>query len=180
MRTGRGRERPPGISRVGDRGFTLIEVLISALIVGIAAVGLALMYSTGNTWMVAMGDDRIALGLAEQKIEQLRARGFANVPVGSPATRPCPGAAPCYNETSAAWDAPLPAGNRAFTRLTCVQYVSDTDFNAPAYTGNVTTNLPCPAGAVTNTARITVVVIPAQREADPVRLQAWLTAAGPS
>lgn len=213
----------------GEAGVALLEVLITAVVVGIAAVGIALMFSFGSTWVVAKGDDRVALSLAQQKIEQLKAIPFQCVPVppfpnngaggpGNPGQtfslngvlvvptpqQPCP-AAPSYgvqvyNEptwtTVTASNAPAPS-NRSFTRLTCVQFVSETDFLVPAFAGSILTALPCNpffdtatptisctnlAGTcvTTNVKRITVIVRPTQQsQADtPVMLQAWRTPYG--
>src|SRR5438874_4120404 len=60
----------------GQEGFTLIEILAAAIILGIAVVGLTLLLSRGQAFIVAQGDTRIALYLTEQKIERLRALGF--------------------------------------------------------------------------------------------------------
>jgi type II secretory pathway pseudopilin PulG len=177
---------------VSNAGLGLLEVLVTTLVVGIAAVGIALMYSVGNTNVVAKGDNRVALGLAQQKIEQLRSLTFNCIPVSGPTAAVPSNPLPCtatqnYSE-GAAWvtatgvAAPAPS-DRAYARLTCVQYVDDLNFNSPAYAGGVA-GTPCPAFSLpllgpTNTKRITVIVTPAQREADPVILQAWITPVGP-
>jgi hypothetical protein len=177
----------------GEAGGMLLEVLITGVVLGIAAIGVAMMFSLGATWVTAKGDDRVGLWLAQQKIEQLRALTFKCVPVGGPGTAgqvfgpatTCT-ATNVYNEpqwaTTEGVQAPAPS-DRSFTRLTCVQYVSDTDFNSPAYTGG-TSGSPCPTVALpltgpTNTKRITVVVTPTQKEAQTTVLHAWLTAIGP-
>lgn len=171
----------------GESGTSILEVLVASVVLGISAVGIALMFSFGNTWVEAKGDDRVALSLAQQKIEQLRTLTFNCIPVTGPGTAGQtrgPNALPCtatqvYNEpawtTATGAAAPAPS-DRAFGRLTCVQYVSDTNFSSPAYTGG-STGSPCAAGAVTNTKRITVIVTPTQqRQADdPVILQAFIT-----
>ncbi|OGK78404.1 MAG: hypothetical protein A2X52_19820 [Candidatus Rokubacteria bacterium GWC2_70_16] len=174
-----------GARDCGQAGVALVEVLVTAVVVGIAVTGIALMFSLGNTWVVAKGDDRVALSLAQQKIEQLRGLTFNCIFLGGPAayTLPLPGctATQNYNEGGATWvgadgtTAPSPS-SRGFTRLTCVEYVTDTDVASPAYAGG-STGSPCVAGAATNVKRITVVVQPAQqREVDPpVTLQAWIT-----
>jgi type II secretory pathway pseudopilin PulG len=129
----------------GETGFSILEILVTGLVVGIAAVGVALMFANGGAWVVATGDERVATGLAQQKLEALRNLKYANLPVGNPTTKPCPDT-PCYNETPGQWDPPgTLAGSRGFQRLTCVQYVLDTDFGTPAYVGEPSTNLPCDA-----------------------------------
>lgn len=57
-------------------GIFILEVLVAALIVAIAAVGLSLMYSTGQALVQAQGANRVAVQLAQQRIEQVRAGGF--------------------------------------------------------------------------------------------------------
>lgn len=155
----RARELP----RLGDQtGMSLTEILIAALVVGIAAIGLALMYSRGNTYVFATGDDRIALGLAEQKIEQIRAAGFG-------------AANPGVVVTETVTTEMVPTGTatkkRTFTRMTCIQHVDPAvDINSPPYSSD------CPAGDVTKlTKRITVIITtPDQSQANPVTLQAWI------
>jgi len=209
-----------------QRGFSLLEVIVTAFVVGVAAVGIALMFSFGNTWVVAKGDNRVGLSLAQQKIEQLKAMPFQCVPVpplpgsgaGGPGTagqtfslngvavplpqQPCP-AAPTYTQvyneptwtTVTATNAPAPS-DRNFIRLTCVQFVSETDFSLPAFAGSALTGLPCDpyvdtststscttlggSCVTTNVKRVTVIVRPTQQiqADDPVVLQSWITPYG--
>ena len=46
------------------------------VIVGIAVIGVALMFGKGSAWVSATGADRVAAGLAQQRIEQIRACGW--------------------------------------------------------------------------------------------------------
>src|SRR6266511_1546051 len=62
-----------GLSRDAS-GITLIEVLIASLIVGIGAIGLALMFAHGQAFIAGEGDNRVAVYLAQQKIEEVRAQ----------------------------------------------------------------------------------------------------------
>ena len=58
---------------LADRsGITLIESLIACLVVGIAAVGLATMFATGQASISGEGDNRVAVYLAQQKVEMAR------------------------------------------------------------------------------------------------------------
>ena len=167
-----------------EAGIALLEVLVTSVVLGMAIVGVALMFSLGNAWVVAGGDERVALNLARQKIEQLRSLTFACIPLDGPGTKTamtgCT-ASQNYDERGTTWvtatgsRAAAPS-SRSFTRLTCVQYVSDTSISSPAYAGGATAN-PCLAGAATNTKRITVVVQPARpTEVDaPVIIEAWIT-----
>jgi Tfp pilus assembly protein PilV len=58
------------------RGVSIIEVLIAALLLGIATAGVTLMFGTGQAFIVGEGDNRVALALARQAVEQVRASGF--------------------------------------------------------------------------------------------------------
>lgn len=62
-----------------QRGISLLEVLICSVIVSIAAVGVALMFGAGQAVIQAEGDNRVALFLAQQKVEQLRTLGHAEL-----------------------------------------------------------------------------------------------------
>jgi type II secretory pathway pseudopilin PulG len=57
-------------------GFTLLEAIISATIVGIAGMGVLMIFGTGQTYIQSSGTDRIAAQLAQQRIEQVRAAGY--------------------------------------------------------------------------------------------------------
>jgi hypothetical protein len=108
--------------------------------------------------VVAQGDNRVAFYLAQEKLENLRALGFAAVPVNSGS---CPGTT-CYNETG------LTAGadnTQTFTRVTTVDCVD-------AVNKNFTTVVACPTPPVLK--RITVTVTPSMRQADPMVLQTML------
>jgi hypothetical protein len=151
----------------GDSGLGIVEVLAATLVVGIAVVGVALMFGRGAAWVSATGDDRVAAGLAQQRVEQIRASGWGvATAVGTIGT--------------AITDPVISAGNNhSFTRTVCIQYVnvdptSPTGLTSPGYTPGA-----CPAGPETTTIRMTVVVSSNQPEASPVTLQAWMTSAGP-
>jgi type II secretory pathway pseudopilin PulG len=184
------RRSPALAAACGSEGVTLLEVLVTALVLGLAAVGLALMYSMGNTFVVAKGDNRVALGLAQQKIEQVKALALPGtidcIPIGGPGALNTPQAPPAsctltappaqprtYNES------PVPlttGGTGRYSRLTCVQYVANTNFDANPFTGMAT----CTPGAISNALRITVIVTtPNQQESDPVVVQTWVTPQGP-
>lgn len=185
-RKGLTRRRPSAHSNVrSETGIAFLEVLVASVVLGIAAVGVSLMLSAGNTWVAAGGDDRAALGLARQKIEQLRSLTFACIPLGGSGTKAAMtgcAATQNYNEGRATWvtatgsSAAAPS-SRSFTRLTCVEYVSETDFGSPVYAGSSAAT-PCTAGAPTNVKRITVIVQATGQAAEdaPLILEAWITA----
>jgi len=60
-----------------ERGVALLEVLTTSVILLIAMIGLALMLSMGSSFVRAEGGERIALFLAQQRMEELRAIGLA-------------------------------------------------------------------------------------------------------
>ena len=65
----------------GQSGVATLEVLISSVIVGVAVVGVALMFATGQAYITAEGDNRVGLFLAQQGIERLRAGGYTALAV---------------------------------------------------------------------------------------------------
>jgi Tfp pilus assembly protein PilV len=73
--TARARRRPPPMPWREPSGVSLLEVVICSAIVGTAAVGVAVMFGAGQAYIQAEGDNRVALFLAQQKVEQLRALG---------------------------------------------------------------------------------------------------------
>jgi hypothetical protein len=66
-----------GAQRGGEYGIALLEVLTTSVIVLIAMIGLALMFSMGSSFVAAEGGERVALFLAQQRMEELRAIGLA-------------------------------------------------------------------------------------------------------
>ena len=72
-----------------DRGVALLEVLTASIVVLIAMLGLALMFSMGSSYVAAEGGERVALFLAQQRLEELRAIGLARAVAES--ERPVPG-----------------------------------------------------------------------------------------
>ena len=146
-----------------SRGIALLEVLIAGAILAIAVIGLALMFSWGQTFVVAQGDDRVALYLAQQKIEALRASGFNLLQVGDETlVAGCPNAEPCYRETGIQAGA---GGAQTFTRETRVDYVNNDLSTVP---GECT-----PGGGATNIKRICVRVSPTTKSAFGVTLQSF-------
>jgi hypothetical protein len=79
-----------GLGRLrGDCGVALLEVLTASIVVLIAMLGLALMFSMGSSYVSAEGGERVALFLAQQRLEELRAIGLARAVAES--ERPVPG-----------------------------------------------------------------------------------------
>ena len=166
----------------GTAGLGLVEVLAVTVIVGIAVIGVALMFGKGSAWVSATGADRVAAGLAQQRIEQIRACGWnvATADPSDPTAPSCPGlpeALPLLTGLGVLLPDPdIRAGNnQTFTRRVCIQYVDPT---TPKGLDERPFALPaCPPGDPTSMIRVTVVVSSSQPETSPVTLQAWMTQA---
>ena len=136
----------------GETGVIMLEVLTAAVILAIAVIGLAVMFSWGRSFVVAQGDDRVALYLAQQRIESLRASGYTAVE----ALKTNCGGTPEADENLTAG-----AGNaQSFTRQTAIEHVSN--------------NLQTPECG-TDTIRITVTVTPTMVQSYGVTLQSFCT-----
>jgi type II secretory pathway pseudopilin PulG len=61
-------------------GFTILEAIVAAAVVGMAGMGVLMMFGTGQTYVQSSGMDRIAAQLAQQRIEQVRAAGYGKTP----------------------------------------------------------------------------------------------------
>ena len=62
-----------GASRItlqDQRGVSILEVLIAALLLGMASAGVAVMFGTGQAFIVGEGDNRIAAALARQAVSK--------------------------------------------------------------------------------------------------------------
>ena len=162
----------------GRAGLGLVEVLAVTVIVGIAVIGVALMFGKGSAWVSATGADRVAAGLAQQRIEQIRACGW-DIATADPPAPNCPGlpGAPPLKTGLGVLppDPDIRAGNNhTFSRTVCIQYV-DVDpttskgLGEPAFSPS-----DCPPGIATSMIRVTVVVSSTQPETSPVTLQAWM------
>lgn len=76
--------RDDGTKSVG--GFSLVEVLIAAAILGVVLLAIAGLFSTGYSNVGAAGRRTKAVELAKQKLEELRDGTFPPSTVGSPET----------------------------------------------------------------------------------------------
>ena len=113
----------------------MVEVLAVTVIVGIAVIGVALMFGKGSAWVSATGADRVAAGLAQQRIEQIRACGW-DVATADPlgarirSRRTVPWSRDAALATALGvllMDPAIQAGNNhTFTRRVCIQYVDPT------------------------------------------------------
>jgi len=105
-------------------GAMMLEVLICSAVVGFGALGVALMFSTGQALITGEGDNRVAVYLAQQRIEWSRAQGFAS-PLNAPGTT-----AETLNQTL---DPPSgPSDTVYWTRTTAIECVAANDYSSPA------------------------------------------------
>jgi Tfp pilus assembly protein PilV len=111
-------------------GVVLLEVLVAAVTLGIAIIGVSLMLSNSWIMVAARGDEYVALYLAQQKLEQCIAQGFTTTcETGSPETI-------CYNCTT-----PVPVGMSATQRFTRVTTVTNPDASTKQISVTVTPSL---------------------------------------
>jgi len=83
---------------LGDEaGMSLLEVLFGIAIVGVAAVGMAMMFGMGQGMVQGGGDNRAALSIAQQRLEQVRAAGFGPSALPDPREETSPNGAQINN-----------------------------------------------------------------------------------
>lgn len=177
-------------------GLSIVEVLAVMVVIGIAVVGVALMFGRGNAWVAAIGDDRVAAGLAQERIEQIRATPWGTVSKEISADYCATEAGQQSRLTGIGClimdeviyadglntrrDRPSTTNAHTFTRTVCIQYVGTDEAlgkmdgvgakTEPAYAPDA-----CPRSAVpSKMIRATVVVRSSQPETTPVTLQAWM------
>ena len=73
------------------RGFTVVEVLVGSLILGVALVGISTAFWTGYKDIADDGDLTRAVTLASQRIEALRGQGYAAIAAGTTTEATVPG-----------------------------------------------------------------------------------------
>jgi prepilin-type N-terminal cleavage/methylation domain-containing protein len=120
--------------RLGERGFTLAEVMVAVavLAIGLVAIGAGFQQATSG---VATGrGETTAVFLAEQRLEQLKAQALTNFTAAAlnagTTTDYCAGAAACQAT-------PI-ANSTLYTRVTTI-----TDVASAAITGCPVTPLSC-------------------------------------
>jgi hypothetical protein len=190
------RHRPGARAGSGDAGATLLELLVASVIFSLAIVGIAVMFGLGQTYLSAEVDDRVGVGLAQQKLEALRGLGFDCIPVGGPgqagtpmalgpstataltcADTPSAQAARTYNEDEDVTD--RPAGDPEYrpfryykqrtTRVDCVH------FRAPDGGDPSSFSVQSPCASVPTAKRITVEVTPRSAAARAIRVESLIT-----
>lgn len=171
--------RRPG--RRSQAGTSIVEVVAVTAVVGIAVLGVALMFGKGGAWVSAVGADRVAAGLAQERIEQIRAAGW-NSEDALPGKK-----LPEHVRPSRI----VGAGSGVFRRLTCIQHVNrvqQVDESTPTDLTVPPADDDCADGPPSDTRRITVTVYPVggdglqgspqTPDSTPVVLQAWITSSG--
>lgn len=117
------RRRLSGV-RAAQAGVTLIEVLVAGLVASLGIIGIAMMFGEAQTYLAAEVDDRIGVGLAQQKIEALRGLGFDCIPVGGGASAGLHAVLPLGASTSTA--PPTDAGGACRGATPCCPDTSET------------------------------------------------------
>ena len=131
-----------------EGGFAILESLMGSIMVALGIVGLSVMFSVGQTMILAQGDEWSGLFLAQQKIEESIATGFTALAVAT------------ATDTVSVGE----SGTQAYTRVTTVACVQQAD-----YTQVVS---PCPSPLAK---RVTVTVTPTNAQLNAVTLQTVLT-----
>ncbi len=147
--------------------MALLEVLIAGVILAIAVVGIALMFSEGQSFVVAEGDDRVAIALAQEKLEAVRALGFSCIPIGGPGSAGVPmtvlSGCPDTTETQAA---------RTYNEAPIGRYASRTVVVECADPNTLLAQLNC--SSPVNARKITVEVTPQMAKAKALRVEAFV------
>ena len=66
-------------NRKGKRGFTILEVLIATLIVGVGMFALMEAFNRGYFGVGQVEDYSLALSLSQEKMEELKDSSFTNI-----------------------------------------------------------------------------------------------------
>ena len=69
-------------SRAGQRGFSLIELMIACFILGIGVLSVTTMIGTSISRNLSSKNDTVAMAAAEQVMEELKTTSFASLTVG--------------------------------------------------------------------------------------------------
>jgi prepilin-type N-terminal cleavage/methylation domain-containing protein len=119
--------------RQGERGFTLAEVLVAVAILTIGLIAIAAGFQQATSGVATGRGETTAVFLAEQRIEQLKARAVTNFSAAALAagttTDYCAGAAACQA---------TPISGPSYTRATTI-----TDIANAAVAGCPVTPLSC-------------------------------------
>jgi prepilin-type N-terminal cleavage/methylation domain-containing protein len=89
-------KRMIGRSRSADRGFTLVEVLVAAMILVVALVGIATMFPLGYRQIADAGRTTIAVTAARHILEDIGSLPFPAIDPATTCANP-PGNLDCFN-----------------------------------------------------------------------------------
>ncbi|MBK6684041.1 MAG: prepilin-type N-terminal cleavage/methylation domain-containing protein [Deltaproteobacteria bacterium] len=106
--------------RSGRRGLTLVESMITAVVLGIGVMGLVSLYGTAGRGVTVSRDQTSALELARQRLERLSTASVDDLPA-------CGGPPSCRQNLSTFAN---PKG--AVGTYPCTQFVDGMDGTAPA------------------------------------------------
>ena len=67
---------PNQTARTGERGFSLIELMIACFILGIGVLSVATMVGTSISRNLSSKNDTVAMAAAEQVMEELKDKNF--------------------------------------------------------------------------------------------------------
>ena len=73
---------PNHTSRTGERGFTLIELMIATFILGVGVLSVTTMIGTSISRNLSSKNDTVAMAAAEQVMEELKTTAFSSLTVG--------------------------------------------------------------------------------------------------
>ena len=68
------------------RGFTVIEVLVAAVIIAVALVGLAGLFPTAYRTVDWSGEETVAVTLSKQRLEWLKNQPYTSAPLAAGTT----------------------------------------------------------------------------------------------
>ena len=69
-------------TRTGERGFSLIELMIACFILGVGVLSVATMVGTSISRNLSSKNDTVAMAAAEQVMEELKTTSFSSLTVG--------------------------------------------------------------------------------------------------
>jgi prepilin-type N-terminal cleavage/methylation domain-containing protein len=73
---------PNHTSKRGERGFTLIELMIATFILGVGVLSVTTMIGTSISRNLSSKNDTVAMAAAEQVMEELKTTSFSSLTVG--------------------------------------------------------------------------------------------------
>lgn len=110
-----------------QRGIALTEIIVAGVILATVVIGIALMFSRGKGDIDWQGERRIALTLAQDMIERIKAGSFDGVSTFN-GLNECPPTNISGTPMDGTGGTP---DYRNFRRQVTVEYVDDADFSIP-------------------------------------------------